>query len=57
MISTQHDDVIDGISDNAQIQAKIKEDIKKYVIDYVFENETIKLDDETKFLLIHQVVL
>lgn len=51
LISTQHDDVIDGISDNAQIQAKIKEDIKKYVIDYVFENETIKLDDETKILV------
>ena len=33
LISTQHDDVIDGISDNAQIQAKIREDIKKYVID------------------------
>ena len=51
LISTQHDDLIDGISDNAQIQAKIKEDIKKYVIDYVFENEAIKLDDETKILV------
>ena len=51
LISTQHDDVIDGISDNAQIQAKIREDIKKYVIDYVFENEAIKLDDETKILV------
>ena len=51
LISTQHDDVIDGISDNAQIQAKIREDIKKYVIDYVFENESIKLDDETKILV------
>lgn len=51
LISTQHDDVIDGISDNAQIQAKIREDIKKYVIDYVFENENIKLDDETKILV------
>lgn len=51
LISTQHDDVIDGISDNAQIQAKIREDIKKYVIDYVFENESIKLDAETKILV------
>lgn len=51
LISTQHDDVIDGISDNAQIQAKIREDIKKYVIDYVFENEAIKFDDETKILV------
>ena len=51
LISTHHDDVIDGISDNTQIQAKIREDIKKYVIDYVFENETIKLDAETKILV------
>ena len=51
LISTQHDDVIDGISDNAQIQAKIREDIKKYVIDYVFENEAIKLDAKTKILV------
>ncbi len=51
LISTQHDDVIDGISDNAQIQAKIREDIKRYVIDYVFENESIKLDAETKILV------
>lgn len=51
LISTQHDDVIDGISDNAQIQAKIREDIKKYVIDYVFDNESIKLDAETKILV------
>ena len=51
LISTQHDDIIEGISDNAQIQAKIREDIKKYVIDYVFENEAIKLDAETKILV------
>ena len=51
LISTQHDDVIDGISDNAQIQAKIREDNKKYVIDYDFENESIKLDSETKILV------
>ena len=51
LISTQHDDIIDGISDNAQIQAKIREDIKKYVIDSVFENEAIKLDAETKILV------
>ena len=51
LISTQHDDVIDGISDNAKIQEKIREDIKKYVIDYVFENESINLDAETKILV------
>lgn len=51
LISTQHDDIIDGTSDNAQIQAKIREDIKKYVIDYVFENESIKLDADTIILV------
>ena len=51
LISTQHDDIIDGTSDNAQIQAKIREDIKKYVIDYVFESESIKLDADTIILV------
>lgn len=51
LISTQHDDIIDGTSDNTQIQAKIREDIKKYVIDYVFESESIKLDADTIILV------
>ncbi len=51
LISTQHDDIIDGTSDNVQIQAKIREDIKKYVIDYVFESESIKLDADTIILV------
>ena len=51
LISTQHDPEIDGISDNARVQEIIRNDIKKYVIDYVFENESIKLDSETKILV------
>ena len=51
LISTQHDDVINGVSDNSKIQEIIKNDIKKYVIDYVFENESIKLDDKTIILV------
>ena len=51
LISTQHDPEIDGISDNAKVQEIIRNDIKKYVIDYVFENEAIKLDSETKILV------
>lgn len=51
LISTQHDPEIDGISDNAKVQEIIRNDIKKYVIDYVFENESIKLDSETKILV------
>ena len=51
LISTQHDDVINGVSDNSKIQEIIKNDIKKYVIDYVFEKEAIKLDDKTIILV------
>ena len=52
LISTQHDPEINGISDNSKVQARIKEDIKKHVIDYVFENETpIGLDSDTKILV------
>ncbi len=52
LISTQHDPEIDGISDNAKVQEKIAADVKKYVIDYVFENESpIGLDKDTKILV------
>lgn len=51
VISTQHDDEIDGIRDNAKIQARIKEDIIKYVINYVFSKETLKPDSSTKYLI------
>lgn len=51
LISTQHDPEINGECDNEKIQEIIKNDIKKYVIDYVFENETIKIDSDTKILV------
>ncbi len=51
LISTQHDPEINGECDNAKIQEIIRNDIKKYVIDAVFANETIKLDSETKILV------
>lgn len=51
LISTQHDPEINGICDNSKVQEIIKNDIKKYVIDYVFESEAIKLDSETKILV------
>lgn len=51
LISTQHDPEINGISDNEKVQEIIRNDIKKYVIDYVFENETIKIDNNTKILV------
>ena len=51
VISTQHDDVIDGITDNTKIQEIIKRDVIKYVIDYVFAKETLKPDSTTKYLI------
>ncbi len=51
VISTQHDDEIDGIRDNEKIQARIKEDIIKYVVNYVFDKETLKPDETTKYLI------
>ena len=49
LLSTQHNPEIDGISDNSKVQEIINRDLKKYVIDYVFE--TIKPDSETKILI------
>ncbi len=51
VISTQHDDEIDGITDNTKIQEIIKNDIIKHVINYVFEKETLKPDSSTKYLI------
>ena len=52
LISTQHDPEINGISDNHKVQEIIKNDVKKYVIDYVFENESpIGLSNDTKILV------
>ena len=51
LISTQHNPEIDGVSDNSKVQEIIKNDIKKYVIDYVFEKENIQLDSKTIILV------
>lgn len=51
LISTQHDPEINGVSDNHKVQEIIRNDIKKYVIDAVFESEAIQLDSETKILV------
>ncbi len=49
LISTQHDPVVKGESDNAKIQAIIAEDLRKLVVDEVFKNFEIKPDAKTKF--------
>ncbi len=51
LLSTQHDPEINGISDNSKVQEIIRNDLKKYVIDHVFENEEIKLSSDTKILI------
>ena len=51
LLSTQHAPEINGISDNSKVQSIISSDLKKYVIDYVFETESIKPDSDTIILI------
>jgi len=51
LISTQHAPEINGISDNSKVQSIIASDLKKLVIDYVFETESIKPDSDTIILI------
>lgn len=51
LLSTQHNPIVNGEKDNSKIQQIIKNDLKKYVIDYVFENQDIKPDSKTVILI------
>ena len=51
LISTQHNPVINGISDNQQVQDIISRDLRRLVIDEVFAKEEIKIDDDTIILI------
>ena len=51
VISTQHDDEINGTIDNKAIQEIIRNDIIEHVIKPVFENYDIKPDASTKYLI------
>ena len=51
LLSTQHNPDIDGITDNQKVQDIITKDLKRLVIDYVFENEEIKPDANTIILI------
>ncbi len=51
LVSTQHAPVIDDITDNDAIQARIKSDIAKYVVDPSFADITIKPDQQTRLLV------
>ena len=51
LISTQHDPEINGDSDNQKIQAIIKRDLIELVVKHVFENDELKPDSTTKYLI------
>jgi S-adenosylmethionine synthetase len=50
LISTQHDPVINGETDNDKIQEIIAKDLRKKVVDEVFKNYDLKPDSKTKYL-------
>lgn len=51
LISTQHTATIDSITDEAAVQAKIKEDLWSAVVEPVFSDIDLKPDDQTRFLV------
>jgi S-adenosylmethionine synthetase len=51
LISTQHSPTIGDITDEAAVQAKIKEDLWSAVVEPVFADIDIKPDSETRFLV------
>ena len=51
VISTQHDEVVNGETDNTKVQEIIRKDMIEHVINYVFKNEPLKPDASTKYLI------
>ena len=51
LVSTQHTATIGDITDDAAIQAKIKEDLWSMVVLPVFSDLTIKPDEQTRYLV------
>jgi S-adenosylmethionine synthetase len=51
LISTQHTATIDSITDEAAVQAKIKEDLWSAVVEPVFSDIDLKPDENTRFLV------
>ena len=51
LLSTQHNPSINGEVDNQKIQQIINSDLRKHVIDYVFETEELKPDENTVILI------
>jgi S-adenosylmethionine synthetase len=51
VISTQHDPVIDSLSDNEAIQQRLAADLKAYVVMPVFSDLNIAPDERTRYLI------
>ena len=51
VLSTLHDPEINGVSDNKEVQEIIRQDLIEKVIKPVFENDAIKPDENTKYLI------
>jgi S-adenosylmethionine synthetase len=51
VISTQHEPVIDDLVDNADIQKRIAEDLKKYVVKPIFQDLCIQPDEDTRYFI------
>ncbi|GAA6616337.1 methionine adenosyltransferase [Scytonema sp. NUACC26] len=51
LISTQHSATIGEITDEAEVQAKIKQDLWSAVVEPVFVDIDVQPDDETRFLV------
>ena len=51
VISTQHDPVLENETDNTKIQKRIEDDVKKYIINEVFKNFSVKPDENTKYFI------
>jgi S-adenosylmethionine synthetase len=51
LLSTQHDATIEGVTDDAGVQQKIKEGLWEHVVKTVFADLSIKPDDATKYLV------
>ncbi len=51
VISTQHDPIVKGETNNDRVQKIISEDLRNHVINFVFANERIKPDITTKYYI------
>ncbi len=51
VVSAQHNPRIDGLEDNTALQTRIEADVKRFVVEPVFENSAVKPDDRTKYFI------